>query len=96
MLRWKSLLIASFLGFVLSFGTLTTFTYLQVGRVVERAQLIAGDPAVNRQFPTTYNLLQENMRLQVAAATLASIWFWLFVIVLSVLFALFILRVLRR
>jgi hypothetical protein len=92
---WRAILFVSVISFMLSFLLLYAFTWFHSGFTVYQAQLIAGDPEVAKQYPTTHNILSNNEQLALARAALASFWWWVMVIVLSFFGTLYILRSFR-
>ncbi|OGJ66776.1 hypothetical protein A3A67_03940 [Candidatus Peribacteria bacterium RIFCSPLOWO2_01_FULL_51_18] len=78
---------ASFLIFLVAARQSNTF----------RGQLIAGDPAVNRQFPSTLNTMQTALSGgNPIASSMTSYGFWVAVIIFGSALSFLILKLLRR
>ncbi len=93
--EWMKMSMASAGGMATSFAAFLTFTVMQSGSM--RGQLVAGDPSVNRQFPSTLNSLQASLTGDnpIAGAMSSYVW-WTGVIVGGVVLSWVFLRMLRN
>ena len=70
----KDKILTALAGFGLTLGIFFIATYLQAG--VLQSQLLAGDPELNKHYPTTYNVLSQSETLKVASLALTSVVWW--------------------
>lgn len=82
-------------GFLLSFGTMLVLPLLRSNSLT--GQLLAGDPTVNRQYPTTLNMVHASISGQSTMLhNLGSMGWWMMVMVGTIVGAFFFLALLRR
>jgi hypothetical protein len=83
-------------GFAASFLTFTVTSFTQNNGAMQ-GQLIAGDPNINKEFPTTLNTMHAVMDGQNSMlGTMSSYGFWTAVMIGSVFAALIIFKLARR
>lgn len=94
--EWMKITMASAGGMATSFAGFLAFTLMQTSTNM-RGELIAGDPAVNSQYPSTYNALQASLTggSSIANAMTSYMW-WTGVIIGGGLLAWIFLRFLRQ
>lgn len=73
--EWMKISLASTGGMASSFAAFLVFTAMQSGTAM-RGQLVAGDPAVNRQYPTTLGSMQASLTGENAIAGAMSSYVW--------------------
>jgi hypothetical protein len=82
-------------GFAASFLTFTVTTYTTNSGM--RGQLMAGDPAVNQELPTTLNMMQSAMDGNNSMLnSMGSYTWWILVIIVGLIGAFVLLKVMRR
>ena len=82
-------------GFLLSFGFFAGSTYVQLSGM--QGQLVAGDPNLNRQLPTTLNAFQGAINgSNPMMSALTSYGWWMTVLLGTIVAAFAIFKVARR
>lgn len=82
-------------GFAASFLTFTVAPYMSGAR--HGAQLIAGDPSVNRELPTTLNMMQRALDGQnPVLSSLGNYGWWVAVVLGGIIASFIIFRMTRR
>lgn len=84
-------------GFAASFLTFVVTTYTQYYGHNMQGQLLAGDPTMNREFPTTLNTMHAAMDGQnPVLESMSSYGWWTLVIIGGLIAAFIILKLMRR
>jgi len=83
-------------GFAASFLTFTVTTYTRVSRGLG-GQLLAGDPAANRELPTTLNMMKDAADgTDPTIQAMSSYGFWIAVTIGTLIAAPIVYRLMRR
>lgn len=84
-------------GFTASLLAFVTVTYTQSYNAMIKSQLLAGDPATNREFPTTLNTMHSAMDGQnTMLQAMGSYGFWVLVFFGGIIASFIIFRLMRR
>ncbi len=84
-------------GFTASFLAFVTVTYTQHYNAFLRSQLLAGDPAKNREFPTVLNTMHAAMNGEnPIVQSMGSYGWWFLVVIGGIIASCIVFRLARR